>query len=128
MIKLGLILLGGGIGAVLRYLLSTLMYQFAGPAFPVGTLAVNLLGSFAIGFLSGVAERAIMPPDLRNFLQIGILGGFTTFSSFGLETIQLLRDGEMGLATANVLLNNVGGLALVLLGFVAAQALMNHAN
>ena len=128
MLKLGLILIGGGIGAVLRYMLSTFIYQYTGPSFPAGTLVVNMVGSFGIGFLSGLAERAIIAPDMRSFLQIGILGGFTTFSSFGLETIQLLRDGEIRFATINVLLSNLGGLALVMLGFIAAQAVMNRIN
>ena len=126
MLKILLILLGGGIGAVLRYLLSTFIYQVSGPTFPTGTLVVNLTGSLVIGFLGGVFERTVVPPDLRSFIQVGVLGGYTTFSSYGLETSQLLRSGEIGLATLNVLASNVGGLALVLVGYAAAQIAMNQ--
>jgi fluoride exporter len=126
MFKLLLILLGGGIGAVLRYGVSSLVYQYSSPTFPLGTLVVNLTGSFVIGVLGGLFERAIVPPDLRTFLQVGVLGGYTTFSSFGLETTQLLRDGEGLLALANVLASNIGGLLLVIAGFSVSQYVLNH--
>ncbi len=126
MVRILLVLVGGGIGAVLRYLLSTLVLQYSGPSFPMGTLVVNLSGSFVIGALAGVFERAVVPPDLRAFLQTGIMGGYTTFSSFGLETMQLLRGGEFSLATINMLASNLGGLALVFAGYAASQFVLNR--
>ena len=126
MVRILLVLVGGGIGAVLRDLLSTLVLQYSGPSFPMGTLVVNLSGSFVIGALAGVFERAVVPPDLRAFLQTGIMGGYTTFSSFGLETMQLLRGGEFSLATINMLASNLGGLALVFAGYAASQFVLNR--
>jgi CrcB protein len=99
-----LVFLGGGIGATARYWLQGLVYRFISAGFPYGTLAVNLLGSFIIGFLMSFFEqRFIVNPSLRIFLTIGILGGFTTFSTFSYETMALLRDGSLGLGVLNVL-------------------------
>lgn len=96
---------GSFIGGILRYLLSTWIYKILGnPLFPYGTLAVNSLGCFAIGFLAGLAEtRSIFSADDRLFIFVGILGGFTTFSSVALETLWLAR-GTQGLAA----LSNIG--------------------
>jgi len=97
---------GGGIGAAARYWIQGLVYQRLGTDFPAGTLVVNVLGCFLIGLLMSVfEERFVLYPSLRIFLTIGILGGFTTFSSFSFETMALLRDGELFYASANVLLN-----------------------
>ena len=126
MVRILLILIGGGLGAVLRYLLSTLVLQYSGPSFPMGTLVINLSGSFVIGVLAGIFERAVVPPDLRAFLQTGIMGGYTTFSSFGLETMQLLRGGEFSLATVNVLASNIGGIALVFAGYATTTYVLNR--
>ncbi|HEY3289698.1 MAG TPA: fluoride efflux transporter CrcB [Anaerolineae bacterium] len=126
MTRVLLILIGGGIGAVMRYWLSLLVLQYSGPTFPMGTLVVNLSGSFIIGILAGVFERTVVPPDLRAFLQTGVMGGYTTFSSFGLETTQLLRSGELSLATVNVLASNLGGLALVFAGFAVSQFVLSR--
>ena len=86
-----LVFVGGGIGAVCRYLLATgLQRNIPGP-FPSGTFAVNLAGCFAIGLVGALGlERAAIPPDARVFLMVGVLGGFTTFSSFAWETLGLL--------------------------------------
>ena len=98
-----LIFLGGGIGASARYWLGGLVHERLGSAFPYGTLAVNVLGCLLIGILmSTMEERFLASPQLRLFLTIGILGGFTTFSSFSYETIALLRGGEMLNAGLNV--------------------------
>jgi len=86
---------------------------------------VNLLGSFIIGLLWGTWETTNMSSHTRTFLFIGILGGFTTFSSFTLETMNLFRDGEYGMATLNILANNILGLILVFAGFFAARGLVN---
>jgi fluoride exporter len=98
-----LVFLGGGIGATARYWLQGIVYRFTGAGFPYGTLAVNILGCLCIGLLMAVfEERFVVNPSLRTFLTIGILGGFTTFSSFSFETLALLRDGELLLGCANV--------------------------
>ena len=99
-----LVFLGGGIGAGARYWLSGLVYGKFGSAFPYGTLAVNLIGCLLIGVLvTGMEERFITNPTLRVFLTIGVLGGFTTFSSFSYETVAMLRDGELYHAALNVM-------------------------
>ncbi len=110
--------LGGALGSVSRYLLGA-WTQSASKSidFPYGTLAVNLIGCFVIGFLSQLAEsRGVFTPESRALVFIGILGGFTTFSSFGNETINLFRDGESLNALANVGANVIFGLILVWLG------------
>lgn len=114
--------LGGAFGSVLRYLLATWTQSLSRSIdFPYGTLAVNLIGCFVIGFLSQLAEaRGAFTPESRAFVFVGILGGFTTFSSFGNETINLLRDGETVNALANVGANVILGLILVWLGRTVA--------
>ena len=98
-----LVFLGGGIGATARYGLQGLVYRITGTGFPYGTLVVNILGSFTIGLLMSVfEERFLVTPPLRVFLTIGVLGGFTTFSSFSFETMAMFRDGSYGLGTLNV--------------------------
>ena len=98
-----LVFLGGGLGAMARYGMQGIVYRWMGTAFPYGTLAVNIVGSFLIGVLLTVSEsRFLVNPSLRIFLAIGILGGFTTFSSFSYETVSLIRDGEYLFATVNV--------------------------
>jgi CrcB protein len=109
---------GGFLGSILRYSLSGLVYRMVpGAAFPYGTLAVNIVGCLAIGSLAGIAEsRGVIGPELRLFLFIGVLGGFTTFSTFGYETFELARDGEMIGVLANVLLHVIAGLGAAWLG------------
>jgi fluoride exporter len=116
------IALGGALGSVLRYLLAAWTQSISRSIdFPYGTLAVNLIGCFAIGFLSQLAEvRGAFTPESRTLVFIGILGGFTTFSSFGNETMNLLRDGETINALANVGANVILGLFLVWLGRTVA--------
>jgi CrcB protein len=96
--------LGGFIGSSLRYAVSGyIQLSSKSIAFPYGTLAVNLIGCFAIGFLSQLAEsRGLFTAETRTLIFIGVLGGFTTFSAFGNETINLWRDGEILLAATNV--------------------------
>lgn len=110
--------IGGFIGSVLRYWASGAVQQSANnPSFPLGTLAVNLLGCLVIGFLSQLAEaRSVFTPEARAFVFVGILGGFTTFSTFGNETMNFLRDGENLPALWNVGAHIVIGLAAIWLG------------
>lgn len=114
--------MGGALGSVFRYTLSTWAQTFSNSIdFPYGTLTVNLIGCFIIGFLAQLAEaRGVFTSESRAFIFIGILGGFTTFSSFGNETINLLRDGETFNALANVGANVIFGLILVWLGRIVA--------
>ena len=117
------VLVGGAIGALMRYLLSGATHQFLSKSFPWGTLCVNLVGSFFIGFLWGHFEYVTISPNLRIFIFIGILGGFTTFSSFALESLRLFQDGEISHALSNVLVSNLLGLLLVFLGMAIARYL-----
>lgn len=117
-----LVAVGGALGSVSRYLLGTWIQSVSKSIdFPYGTLMVNLIGCFVIGFLSQLAEaRGVFTSEARAFIFIGILGGFTTFSSFGNDTINLLRDGETFNALANVGANVILGLLLVWLGRTVA--------
>jgi len=124
---LGIILVGLGslIGGVLRYGLSNWTYKILdSPWFPYGTLAVNALGCLVIGFLAGMAEtRAAFTPEIRLFVFVGLLGGFTTFSSFALETFALARDTQSVAALANIGLQLASGLLAVWAGSLTAHAL-----
>lgn len=100
------IALGGALGAVLRYLVSTGIYSWLGRGFPYGTLAVNVLGSLAIGFLSELfLQRMLVAPETRAAILIGLLGAFTTFSTFSLETLSLLEQGSVIKACTNIVLS-----------------------
>ncbi len=115
-----LVFAGGGLGAALRYWLSGVIPRFAGTDFPYGIFTVNILGCFLIGFfMSALEERFLIAPSLRIFLTIGILGGFTTFSSFSYETISLLRDAEIFKASLYV----IGSVSLCLFGTYIGSAL-----
>lgn len=110
---------GGFFGSIGRYLLSGAVYQlFPNLHFPIGTTVVNVSGCFLIGFISALVEvRNLLSPEVRVFLLIGMLGGFTTFSTFGYETIALLRDGAFFSGLANVLIQVVVGISAVWLGY-----------
>jgi fluoride exporter len=118
-----LILIGGGIGSVFRYWMSVGSYALLGRGFPYGTLAVNTLGCFLMGFLTiYIIERMNgQAESLRAFLLIGLLGGFTTFSSFSIETLNLFENGEI----LKSLLNIIGSVCLSLLG-VSLGALLGR--
>jgi CrcB protein len=122
-VKILLLASGGAIGTILRYYLSGLAYRGSGSVFPWGTLAVNLGGSLVIGFLWGLFETKGMSPQARNFIFIGILGGFTTFSTFALESFNLVRAGEIRIALTNIIVSNLFGLILVFAGFMSARHL-----
>ena len=117
--------IGGFIGTILRYSLNNWVYQLlAYPLFPYGTMIVNILGCLAIGFLGGLAEfHEVFTPTLRLFIFIGILGGFTTFSSFGYDTFGLLRGGQFLLAFINVATQVFIGIGAVWVGFICARIL-----
>ena len=120
--------IGGALGSVARYAVSLGAARWLGAAFPWGTLIVNVAGSFAIGLLAALVTadgRPTLGTDARAFVMIGILGGFTTFSSFSLETLNLARAGAVSAAAANAGLSLVLSLAAVWLGFAAA-AIVNR--
>lgn len=117
---------GGAVGTVFRYWCSGVVAQAFGETFPFGTLVVNVTGSVLIGMvavLTGPDGRILMAPELRQLIMVGLFGGFTTFSSFSLQTLALLQDGEWLLATANIGLSVGLCLLGVWLGFAAGMAL-----
>jgi CrcB protein len=108
---------GGALGAVLRYLLSGWVQQLGGARFPWGTLAVNAIGSFALGLLmAGLLEHTVTGPVSRSFWTIGVLGAFTTFSTFSYETLELVTLGDWSAGIANVAANLGLGLIAAFLG------------
>lgn len=120
--KWAILLAGGGIGTVLRFCLALFVDTRLGVRFPWGTLAVNVLGCFTIGALVTLAEtRGSLSPGARLFLVSGVLGGFTTFSSFGMETWQLVEDGRTGVAALNAVGSVVAGLVAVATGVWLAR-------
>jgi fluoride exporter len=121
--KIALVMLGGGLGAVCRYLLGLAAAGLVGARFPLGTLAANMTGCLLIGMAVALSARSrFFPTPARLFLVTGFLGGLTTFSTYALETV--IVSGSTGgfMAAANLALNNLGGLLLVLagMGLVAA--------
>jgi fluoride exporter len=118
-----LIILGGGVGSACRYLLSTFANRSLGDSFAWGTMAVNLLGCLAIGFLVGLIDRSLLPKAYRLLLVTGFLGGFTTFSSFALESVGMFAEGAIGKGLANIAVNVIMGFFLTLAGLFAAAKL-----
>ena len=124
MSRIVLIGVAGLTGTLVRYWLSGWADERWGASFPAGTLTVNLLGCLAVGFLfQATEEKYLIDPVLRSAILVGFLGGFTTFSSFGIQTFSLLREGEIFLAGLNVVVSNVGGLILVWAGYAVSRSL-----
>jgi CrcB protein len=118
------IFLGGGLGATARYALGGWVQALSASFFPWGTFAVNALGCFAIGALATLLEeRSALGPNGRLFLLVGVLGGFTTFSTFGFETWRLLEAGDWPRAAGNVVGSTGVGLAAVVGGVALARSL-----
>jgi CrcB protein len=115
--KLLIVMLGGSLGAASRYSIGLLAAKAWGTQFPWGTLTVNLIGCFLIGLIFALADRVrLLTPDVRLLLITGFLGALTTFSSFSLETVNAGRAGLTLQPLVNILVNNLGGLALTLIG------------
>jgi CrcB protein len=125
MLRFFIIALGGAIGTLARYIVGGLDYRFSSGVFPISTLVVNVSGSFAIGFLWGLIDRFAVSPNIRMFIFIGILGGYTTFSTFSLETFNLMRDGEYRIALMNVFFSVILSIVAVFLGYFASKTLLN---
>jgi CrcB protein len=124
MFKAALIFFGAGCGGLLRYWLGGVVQSWYGPSFPLGTLVVNVSGCLAIGFLAtALTGSSLISPAVRAGILIGVLGGYTTFSSFGLETLALVKDGEWLRAGLNIILSVALGLAGVWLGAACATKL-----
>ena len=124
MLKLVIIGTGGFIGAILRYEISGWAHRLFGSSFPFGTLGVNVLGSFFLGFFLVLANTKLILPDVyKNLIAIGLLGAFTTFSTFSFETISLLQVNLVKQALLNIGLNVLFGLLAVWLGLVCARIL-----
>jgi len=124
-IRLSVIGAGGFVGAVLRYLVSSwVQYRSGSIVFPFGTMAVNIIGCFIIGFLTFLVEsRSFFSPETRSFILIGLLGAFTTFSTFGNETLGLLRESRIDLAVMNAGVQVLAGVGMVWLGRILAAGI-----
>lgn len=122
MLAYGYVALGGALGSILRFGLNRWFTEVLGNALPWGTILINIGGSFAIGLLAALFEGRVgssVPMDIRNFLLVGVCGGFTTFSSFSLQTLSLIEAGDAGRALLNVTLS----LALCLMGVALGHML-----
>ena len=120
--------LGGALGSVARFWCSGFVAQTVGGTFPWGTMLVNVVGSFIIGFFAtftGPDGRLFVSTEARQFVMVGLCGGYTTFSSFSLQTLNLLRDGQLIQAGANIVASVLLCMLAVWLGHIAA-AQLNH--
>ena len=122
LITLAWIAVGGALGSTMRFALSTAVLRMSGSLFPFGTFVVNLVGCVAFGAIVGAAEhRVVLAPDARAFLLVGIMGGFTTFSSYAYESLALLQDGQLAAASVNIVGQVVAGLAGLWLAFALSR-------
>ncbi|PKP22653.1 MAG: fluoride efflux transporter CrcB [Bacteroidetes bacterium HGW-Bacteroidetes-21] len=128
MLKIALVMGGGALGSLFRYLISEFSSKSFTGSFPYGTLIVNLTGSFFIGLCWAFFLQGQMSTNVKTFLFIGILGGFTTFSSFSAETMHLFRDNEIKMGLLNILANNIFGLLLVFGGFYIGKQIVSLIN
>lgn len=118
-----LVMIGGGMGAGLRYLFGRWAFGLFGPHFPWGTLGVNIIGSFAMGLLAGILARTGGSEQLRLFIGVGILGGFTTFSAFSLELYEMIIRGNMGAAFAYLSFSLLAGVSALWLGLILVRTI-----
>lgn len=121
MLRFFIVALGGAVGTLFRYTLSGLDNKISNSTFLSNTVIINLLGSLVIGFLWGLFEHIEVSSHTRMFIFIGILGGFTTFSTFSLENFNLFRDGEFKMALLNIGVTNIVGILLVFIGFAISK-------
>jgi CrcB protein len=119
-----LIASGGALGSVARFGISKFIGKIIDGAFPWGTLTANFIGLFIIGFLFEFFERSILSQSMRYLITVGFLGGLTTFSTYGLETLLLMKNGQIKLSILNLLLSNIGGLICVGVGMLFSRFLL----
>jgi CrcB protein len=120
-VDLLLVTLGGGIGSAARYLVGAFVANYFGPDFPWGTYIVNISGSFLIGVVLGFVGGGVIPTEARPLLAVGFLGGYTTFSTYSHESLQLIQGGEWGAVASNTISQVVFGLVAVYLGVVLSR-------
>jgi CrcB protein len=118
------IAIGGCLGAVSRYSLSRFIYNTMGTTFPWGTFTVNIIGCFFIGFFYDFFEKILVSYYARNFISVGFIGAFTTFSTFSMESVALFASGEYKEGCINIVLSNVCGITFVILGMLASRVLL----
>lgn len=122
MLKYLIVFIGSGIGGGFRFWLSSFIQKYFPPFFPYGTLFVNIIGSFILGYMIfGLDEKELISPSIKLFIGIGFCGGFTTFSTFSLETFNLLRNTEFLLAGINILAGAVLSIAGVYLAYLVTR-------
>ncbi|MEP6783054.1 MAG: fluoride efflux transporter CrcB, partial [Acidobacteriota bacterium] len=117
------VMLAGGIGSGLRFLVGVWAVSAFGVSFPYGTLIVNLVGCFVLAVVAQLASAGSVSPELRTVIAVGLIGGFTTYSGFNMETIGLLSSGAAGAAGLNIAITIAGGLAAGWLGLTVARML-----
>lgn len=122
------IALGGALGAILRFSVAEIVFKITGISFPWGTIAANLIGCFLIGFMWGIFNTFDLGNNARMFVFTGVLGAFTTFSTFALENFTLLRDNNFSLLTLNIGISNIAGVFLVFAGFYMSKLLFTNAK
>ena len=124
MFKLLALISGGAVGTLGRYFLSGIVNNLMGISFPYGTFVVNMIGSFLIGFLWGAADYLPFSPNWRNFIFVGFLGSFTTFSTYMLESLNYIKDGNIRTGLLNLVISTGIGLSLVIIGLIISRALL----
>ncbi len=122
MIKFFVVFIGGGLGSIFRYLLSSYASKHLPLFFPFGTLLVNIIGSFILGLMIfGWDEKGLINPTVKLFIGVGFCGGLTTFSTFSLETFNLIRDAEFLLAGLNILINVLSTFAGIYIAYIVTR-------
>ena len=124
MLKIVYLLAGGALGSLLRYGIYGLTHKYISGLFPWGTLMVNATGALIIGFLWGLFEQKGISPNMRMFIFVGLLGGYTTFSTYALESMNLFRSGDTKMAIINLLANNLLAIAAVFAGYFLIRFLI----
>ena len=119
--KLLIVAAGGGLGTVLRYLVFVLFEKQHGSGFPWATLTVNIVGSLIIGFLWGIFDKMYISPGIRMLIFVGLLGGFTTFSTFAFDILSLMREGEYKLMLTYFMATNILGIGGAIFGYYLAK-------
>lgn len=119
-----LVMAGGAVGAAGRYHVGRLVFHLSGPGFPYGTLVANIVGGLLMGILAGILARSnVVGEPWRLLLGVGLLGGFTTFSAFSLEVLNMIERGNWGVALGYALISVMGSVLALFAGLLAVRAL-----